>query len=47
MFKNLDDDAILNISGVVYRCSNNRVSKSEAINLLKKNDDLTKKSGVL
>ena len=36
MFKCLDDDAILNINGVVYRCSNNRVSKSEAINLLKK-----------
>ena len=47
MFKNLDDDAILNIGGVVYRCTNNRVSKSEAINLLKKIDDLTKKSGVL
>ena len=36
MFKNFDDDANLNINGVVYRCSNDRVSKSEAINLLKK-----------
>ena len=36
MSVNLDDDAILNINGVVCCCNNDRVSKSGAINLLKK-----------
>ena len=47
MSVNLDDDAILDINGVVCCCNNNRVTKSGAINLLKKNDDLTKKSRII
>ena len=31
-----DDAAILNINSVVYCCNNNKLSKSEAIKLLKK-----------
>ena len=40
---NLNDIATWNIDGVDYRCINNRISKSEAINLFKKTADLSKK----
>ena len=39
---NLDDIAILNIRGVDYRCIINRISETEAVNLLQ-NVDLTEK----
>ena len=39
---NLDDIAILNIRGVDYRCIINRISETEAANLLQ-NVDLTEK----
>ena len=42
---NLNDIAILNISGADYRCIINGISKRDALNLLK-NANLTKK-GVL
>ena len=43
---NLNDIAILNMSGVDYGCVINRISKSEAINLIR-NIDLSKRSGTL
>ena len=36
MSMNFSDIAILNIHGVAYHCTNNRISKSEAMSLLKK-----------
>ena len=42
----LSDTAILNIHGANYCCIISRISKSEAINLLKK-VDLTEKYGTL
>ena len=35
---NLNDIAILNICGVDYRCIINRISKREAVNLLRNAD---------
>ena len=46
MFINLKNIAILNIWGVDYLCIINRISKSDAANLLQ-NDDLTEGRGVL
>ena len=46
MFTNLNDIAILNISGADYHCNINEISKSDAVNLLQ-NADLTEKSGNL
>ena len=46
MSVNLDNIAILNIQGVDYCCIINRISKSDAVNLLQ-NADLTKNSGTL
>ena len=43
---NLIDTAILNTNDADHRCIINRISKNEAINLLK-NFDLTKKNGTL
>ena len=43
---NLSDIAILNIHGADYLCIVSRISKSEAINLMK-NVDLTEESGTL
>ena len=42
----LDDIAVLNINSVDYRCITNKISKSEAANLLQ-NAELAKKSGTL
>ena len=39
--------AILNMPSVDYHCIITGISKSEAVNLLKKNNDLSKKSGTL
>ena len=46
MAMNLSDIAILNIYGADYCCILNRISKSEAVNLLQK-ADLSLKSGTL
>ena len=46
MAMNLSDIAILNIHGADYCCILNRISKSEAVNLLQK-ADLSLKSGTL
>ena len=43
MFMNLSDISILNINNADYCCIISRISKSEAINLMR-NTDLTKKS---
>ena len=43
---NLSDIAILNIHGADHLCIVSRISKSEAINLMK-NVDLTEESGAL
>ena len=43
---NLSDIAILNIHGADHLCIVRRISKSEAINLMK-NVDLTEESGTL
>ena len=43
---NLSDIAILNIHGADHLCIVSRISKSEAINLMK-NVDLTEESGTL
>ena len=42
----LNDIAILNIRSVNYRCVINKISKSEAVNLLQ-NADVSEKSGTL
>ena len=39
--------AILNMPSADYHCIITGISKSEAVNLLKKNNDLSKKSGTL
>ena len=44
---NLSDIAILNIHGADHLCIVSRISKSEAINLIMKNVDLTEESGTL
>ena len=44
MSMNLNDIAVLNIHGLDYRCIINRISESEAVNLLQ-NADLSEKSG--
>ena len=46
MSMNLSDTAILNISGADHHCIINKISKTEAINLLQK-ADLTGKIGTL
>ena len=46
MSMNLSDIVILNINTADYRCISSRISKSEAVNLLK-NADLTGKRGTL
>ena len=43
MSMNFSDTTILNIKGYDYRCIINRMSKSEAVNLMQ-NTDLTKKT---